>query len=184
MGKTLGSRLHAAREAAGISQRELSRRAKVTAASISLIERDRTSPSVALLKKVLDGLSLSLSGFFTEAGGEEPNRYFYTLDDMPDISHDAKIAFRLVGRHKADRKMTIMLESYEPGADMGPGSTRHGGEEGGVVVEGRIELTVNGIVRTLSKGQAYYFASELPHRFRNPGKTKCVIVSANTPPTI
>jgi transcriptional regulator with XRE-family HTH domain len=32
-------------------------------------------------------------------------------------------------------------------------------------------------------GEAYYFDSTLPHRFRNPGDEECVIISANTPPS-
>ena len=58
----------------------------------------------------------------------------------------------------------------------------HEGEEGGVVIAGSIELTVNGDTQCLHAGDAYYFDSRLPHRFRNPGDGDCVIVSANTPP--
>ena len=46
---------------------------------------------------------------------------------------------------------------------------RHEGEEGGVVVRGRIELTVGGETRVLGPGDAYYFTSAIPHRFRNAG---------------
>jgi len=35
----------------------------------------------------------------------------------------------------------------------------------------------------LEKGDAYYFSSKTPHRFRNPGPDVCEIVSACTPPT-
>jgi mannose-6-phosphate isomerase-like protein (cupin superfamily) len=59
----------------------------------------------------------------------------------------------------------------------------HKGEEGGVVVAGQIELTVGGQTRVLRAGDAYYFPSSLPHRFRNPGPEVCEIVSASTPPT-
>jgi mannose-6-phosphate isomerase-like protein (cupin superfamily) len=59
----------------------------------------------------------------------------------------------------------------------------HAGEEGGVVIKGRIELTVGGATRVLAAGEAYYFASQLPHRFRNVGRETCEIISACTPPT-
>ena len=52
-----------------------------------------------------------------------------------------------------------------------------------VVVTGRIEITVGGRKRVLGPGDAYYFDSTLPHRFRNPDDEECVIISANTPPT-
>jgi mannose-6-phosphate isomerase-like protein (cupin superfamily) len=59
----------------------------------------------------------------------------------------------------------------------------HKGEEGGVVVRGRIEVTVGTESRVLGPGEAYYFASNLPHRFRNPGREVCEIVSCSTPPS-
>jgi mannose-6-phosphate isomerase-like protein (cupin superfamily) len=50
-------------------------------------------------------------------------------------------------------------------------------------VSGRIELTVGGQTRLLGPGDAYYFSSAVPHRFRNVGDEPCEIISASTPPT-
>ena len=63
-GFDVGARLRALREKHGLSQRELAKRAGVSNAIISLIEQNRTSPSVGSLKKVLDGLPVSLAEFF------------------------------------------------------------------------------------------------------------------------
>jgi mannose-6-phosphate isomerase-like protein (cupin superfamily) len=35
----------------------------------------------------------------------------------------------------------------------------------------------------LGAGDAYYFSSATPHRFRNVGREVCEIISASTPPT-
>ena len=72
---------------------------------------------------------------------------------------------------------------FAPGADTGEEMLTHAGEEGGVIVKGRIELSVGGESRVLSAGDAYYFKSSIPHRFRNPGREECEIVSASSPPT-
>ena len=61
----VGARLKHVRELHGLSQRELARRAGVTNGLISLIEQNRVSPSVGSLKKVLDGVPLSMAEFFT-----------------------------------------------------------------------------------------------------------------------
>ena len=53
--------------------------------------------------------------------------------------------------------MTILREVYEPGADTGAEMLRHPGEEGGVVVSGRIEVTVGSQTRVLGPGDAYLF---------------------------
>jgi mannose-6-phosphate isomerase-like protein (cupin superfamily) len=59
----------------------------------------------------------------------------------------------------------------------------HKGEEGGIVIKGRIELTVGAASRVLTVGDAYYFSSAVPHRFRNAGREECEIISASSPPT-
>jgi mannose-6-phosphate isomerase-like protein (cupin superfamily) len=89
----------------------------------------------------------------------------------------------LVAAKRPNRAMTIMHERYRAGADTGADMLSHKGEEGGVVVSGKIELTVGGQTRTLEAGDAYYFLSSVPHRFHNPGPEACEIISASTPPT-
>ena len=69
----------------------------------------------------------------------------------------------------------------ETGAETGDEMLTHRGEEGGIVVKGRIELTLAGVTRVLSAGEAYYFSSHLPHRFKNVGREPCEIISASTP---
>ena len=53
----VGRRLKELRLAHGLSQRALAKRAGVSNATISMIEADRVSPSVAALKQILAGRS-------------------------------------------------------------------------------------------------------------------------------
>jgi len=69
------------------------------------------------------------------------------------------------------------------GADTGQSMLSHEAEEGGIILKGRLEITVADRVRTLSAGDACRFNSRLPHRFRNTGSQDCVLVSACTPPS-
>ena len=83
---------------------------------------------------------------------------------------DGSVSLRLVAARRAAGSMACCTSSTRPGADTGTDMLRHAGEEGGVVVRGRIELTVGGETRVLGPGDAYYFTSALPHRFRNLGR--------------
>jgi len=94
------------------------------------------------------------------------------------------VQLRLVGSRLAKRSMAIMHERYDPGADGGDQVGSPAGETGGVVVRGRIELTVAGDTRILAAGDAYYFRTPLPHRFRNTGREECELVSASAPPAL
>ncbi|MDR5865975.1 cupin domain-containing protein [Halomonas koreensis] len=177
----VGARLRQLRREKGLSQRELAKRASVTNSSISLIEQNSVSPSVSSLKKILDALPVSISAFFA---GDEPShpRPFYRAGELTEIG-DGQLSWRLVAARRPDRRMSVLHERYPPGADSGEEMLEHEGEEGGVVISGTIEITVNGEVGILEAGDGYYFDSRLPHRFRNIGDEECVIVSANTPPS-
>jgi transcriptional regulator with XRE-family HTH domain len=178
----VGGQLRAVRTAFGLSQRELAKRAGVTNGMISLIEQDRVSPSVGSLQKILAAFPMTMAEFFTR-DMQAQEAVVYRAADLPDVGTGA-IHYRLVAAARRDRKMSILSEVYEPDSDTGEDLLTHSGEEGGVVVEGELELTVAGNTWLLSAGDAYYFDSRLPHRFRNPGKVRARIVSANTPPTI
>ncbi len=180
-GFDVGARLRSLRERHGLSQRELAKRAGVSNAIISLIEQNRSSPSVGSLRKVLDGLPLSLAEFF---GGEAAARpqVFFGAADLVELA-GGRISYRQVGRDMADRALQILHERYGPGADTGEAMLSHESEEGGVVIRGRLEVTAGDQRRELGPGEAYYFDSRVPHRFRNLGDAECEVVSACTPPS-
>jgi mannose-6-phosphate isomerase-like protein (cupin superfamily) len=95
---------------------------------------------------------------------------------------EGKVRFFVVAGERPDKAVQILHEVYEPGGDTGVTMLTHRGEEGGLVIQGEIELTVGDQRRVLGPGDAYYFESTIPHRFRNVGKTPSIIISACTPP--
>jgi transcriptional regulator with XRE-family HTH domain len=177
----VGERLREVRERFGLSQRALATRADVTNGMISLIEKNRSSPSVATLKKILDGLPMSLGEFFA-AGQPARPAIFFRADELVEIG-GGPISYRQVGASLEGKALQLLHERLEPGADTGAAMLRHEGEEGGVVVRGEVELTVGLQSQILRAGDAYAFQSSVPHRFRNLGRETCEIVSACTPPS-
>jgi len=175
----VGARLRSVRTTFGLSQRELARRAGVTNGLISLIEQNRVSPSISSLKKVLDGVPMSLAEFFTLDLSDAPQAFFGTNELVE--RGNAEVSLRLVAAQRPGRQLTVLHERYAAGAATAEEMLAHRGEEAGVVIRGRIELTVGGATRVLGPGEAYYFASQLPHRFRNGGREACEIISACTP---
>ena len=175
----VGARLRSVRITFGLSQRALARRAGVTNGLISLIEQNRVSPSVSSLKKVLDGVPMTLAEFFTLDMSAAPQSFF-GAEELTELGNE-QVSLRLVAAQRPGRQLTVLHERYAPGAETGDEMLTHRGEEGGVVVRGRIELTLAGVTRVLNVGEAYYFSSHLPHRFKNVGRERCEIISASTP---
>jgi transcriptional regulator with XRE-family HTH domain len=179
----IGARLQQVRTSKQLSQRELAKRVGVTNSTISLIEQNKVSPSVSSLKKVLDGIPISLADFFTlDLDAGPPDSPFYAVTETPDVGSNG-VHYFLVGQRVTQRQMCILREVMPPGTDTGQTMLAHAGEEGGVVVSGEVEVTVGDQVRVLHAGEGYYFESRVPHRFRNLGDAEAVIVSANTPAT-
>lgn len=186
----VGGRLREIRLAAGLSQRELAARSGVTHSLISLIEQNRNSPSVASLRKILDGVPMSMVNFFDERRTPR-DRVFFEAGDLIDLTsrlHQVnggesrgRMSFRQVGDAQA-HNLQILHESYEPGADTGVAMLKHDSHEGGVVLSGELEVTVGDQAKVLGPGEAYLFDSRVPHRFRNIGTERCIVVSACTPP--
>jgi len=177
----VGGRLQAVRLKHGLSQRELARRAGLTHSTISLIEQNRVSPSVGSLKKILDGVPITLAEFFAEGMGDDA-QIFYRRTELMELA-GGKISYRQVGRHLEGRALQILHERLAPGADTGEMMMQHNAEEGGVIIRGALEVTVGAVKRVLKPGDAYYFNSNIPHRFRNVGDEECELVSVCTPPS-
>lgn len=186
----IGARLLAMRRTAGLSQRQLAERAGVPHAQISIVETNRSSPSVATLRKILSGLNLTLADFF-DPERAAPQGPFFAEGDLTDLTSKLTVAgaqdatggfaFRQIGDARK-HNLQILHEVYEPGADTGETRLEHFSNEGGYVIEGALEVTVGDLVQVLTPGQSYLFDSRIPHRFRNvhPGRT--VVISACTPP--
>ncbi len=173
-----------------MSQRDLATRAGLTSGAISLIEQNKSSPSVSSLKALLDAIPMTMSEFFAEVENAGPPKYFYSTSEFIELSPQdigladsaARVSLRQLG-NASEHSLQILHERYPPGTDTGSDMLSHEGEEAGVVVSGVIEVTVDDQVRVLNPGEGYLFDSRLPHRFRNIGDTECIVISACTPPT-
>ncbi len=188
----VGKRLKEIRKAHGLSQRQLAERTDVTNGAISMIEKNSTSPSVSSLKKVLAGFPMSLSEFFSVEDSEE-EKYFFKSHELKELSpaeinriglpgNIGQASFKQVG-DASKHSLQILYECYPSGADTGAEMLTHEAEEGGIIISGEIEITVNEQAQILKTGDAYLFDSRHLHRFRNLSNEDCVIVSACTPPS-
>lgn len=178
----IGIKLKELRHRRDLGVRELALRSGVSHSAISLIERDRISPSIDTLSAILDALGTTLTGFFSELQSSLPYTPFYSANDFVEIGKASSISYRVIGINHPNRQLLMLHETYAVGADSGP-PVSHSAQEAGMVTRGAIELTVGEQSRVLQKGDGYYFDSRLPHRFRNLSKKASEIVSAVTPPT-
>lgn len=176
-----GTRLVKLRNKYGYSQRELARRAGVTNGTICMIEQNLTSPQIGTLRKILSVFPISIAEFFSME--LEPNHEtFFSSADLVEMG-GSNVSLRVVAAGNRNRKLQVAYERFAVSADTGDEMLVHEGEESGIVIRGKLEVTVGHRKKILGPGEAYYFSSLIPHRFRNIGRSVCEVVSAATPPS-
>jgi transcriptional regulator with XRE-family HTH domain len=180
MSAKVGDRLRFLREMHGLSQRELARRSGLTHATIGAIERDAISPSIGSMLKIVESFPITMSEFFSLDTSNTPQVFFRNAEMIE--SGGAGISVRQVGKILKGMPLQLLIERYAPGTETARAPYSHPGDEGGVVIQGQLEVTVGGSSCVLGPGDGYLFSSRLPHKFRNIGKEEAVVVSANTPP--
>lgn len=176
----VGARLRVLRQTHNMSQRALARRAGVTSGTISLIEQNKVSPSVASLKRLLDSMTTSLAEFFSIDDAAQ-RRPFFTADDMVDVTLEG-ISYRHYGRNVLGRKLEVIRATYKPGADSGDVENRPDGQEIGLIIRGRIEVAIDGETDILGPGDGYYIEGRQRTRFRNRTKSNVEYICVCTPP--
>ena len=181
MDHLIARNLRSIRQMRGISQRQLGIKSGVSNATISLIENNKTTPSIGVLKKILSAIPMSVSEFFT-LDFKPTSQCFYRHDELIEVGA-AGLSLLQVGRDLKNQNLQIFIERYPPGSDTGAEHLCHEGEEGGVIIEGFVEATIGSETKNLREGDAFHFDSKTPHRFRNTGRVDCVLISARTPPT-
>jgi transcriptional regulator with XRE-family HTH domain len=163
----LGARLRHAREQRQLSLGDVSERTGLSRGFLSRIERDKTSPSVASLVSVCEAISLPLARLFGT-----PRVAVVRAADRPTAA--------LPGRAVVDTLITPAHESHVTVLETLAAPGGSGGEEYYslpsecevcYVLEGTIELEVDGEVFALARGDAVTFGANVPHTWRNPSRS-------------
>ena len=189
--REIGDRLRTARAARGLSLRALAQRLGVSPSLISQVETGRARPSVKTLYALARELDVSLDELlFVDAppsrpptgaragvapAGTEPSPY---LPARPVQRAGTRKMIRLASGVVWERLTTesipnvdFLYVTYEVGGASSPEHEfqRHGGQEWGYVITGRLGVTVGFDDYVLEPGDSIAFDSTTPHRLYNLG---------------
>jgi transcriptional regulator with XRE-family HTH domain len=179
-GMTLGARLRAARARHRLTLRTVAERSGLSRGFISQVELGQVSPSFASLSRIADALGERLVELFqpptsrTEGVVRASERVRMTLPEGGYL--DEILTPSLEGR------LLVLRSTILPGSDSGPAYHHDADEECVVVLEGRLDVTVEDQVHQLAPGDALTFRSLRPHSWRNAGDQVVVALWVITPP--
>jgi transcriptional regulator with XRE-family HTH domain len=181
MTESLGATIRRAREKRGQSLKQLAQATGLTQSFHSQVENDRTSPSVASLRKIAEALETSIGTFF--AGGT-PNGRLVRKSDRAVLIHpqrrwrDSLLTPRLTG------KLMVIFTEIEPGGGSGDEPYSHRSDEECVVLlKGKLDFWVGEELYRLKAGDSLTFESRIPHKNHNPGPVRAEVLWIMTPPS-
>lgn len=178
----VGARLRSVRERAGLSQRELAKKAGVTHSTISLIEQEAHAPSLASLHRILSAIPIAMADFFALPTSQQ-NVLFNDAADLAVVTR-GEADLRVLAAERREKTLQMFIERYQPGAGTGEEPITHDGETAAVVLRGTIQVRVGDVTRVLRRGGGYQIIGKQPYTLRNIGKTVAVVACACTPPMI
>jgi transcriptional regulator with XRE-family HTH domain len=172
----IGERLRELREARNISMRALAARSGLSANALSMIERNKVSPSISTLYKLAEALGVSITAFFG-SNQERQQVVFLKSDARSRVSFTRGVFEGLGGEQFVGRVEPFML-TLESSSNSGPRSMTHTGHEFVFCLRGLLEYQVERQIYQLEPGDSLLFAAHLKHKWRNPGRnvTTAIIV--------
>jgi transcriptional regulator with XRE-family HTH domain len=186
----LGERLRQERAERGLSLRELARRLDVSPSLVSQIETGKIQPSVRTLYAMVSELGVSLDELFAPAEHDDAPSLGERLNAptpiVPDTAGDGGLVQRATERNvidleagvrwerlttRNDREVEFLHTVYPAGSESSPADSlvRHNGREFGIVLTGRLNVTVGFDDYVLGPGDSVFFESTIPHRLHNDG---------------
>lgn len=176
----IGEKIKSLRIQNSLTQEELADRSELTKGFISQLERDLTSPSIATLVDILEGLGTNLKDFFNESIDE---KIVFSKDDAFETENDElKYTLKWIIPNAQKNMMEPILIEIEPDGRTKEDSP-HEGEEFGYVINGNVFIHIGSQKHRVKKGESFYYKANANHHISNEGKTKAKLIWVSTPPS-
>lgn len=181
----IGVRIRHARMTRGLRLREVAAKADCSESLLSKIENDKVEPSLSALHRIAGALDITVGELFAkpnEAAGVVSRSGARPVVTMDPLRPGFGLQMERLIVHDPGHLLQGNIHIVAPlgGSE---GLISHAGEEVGYVIEGQLELTVGDQTFLLGVDDTFFFRSELPHGYRNPGPGRTRVIFINTPPS-
>jgi transcriptional regulator with XRE-family HTH domain len=166
----IGPKIRQLRHQQGLSLQKLAARSGVSAASIHKIERSGMVPTIATLLKIAVALHSSVAYFVDEADEADPVTFTSAGAGRPVLTSKSGLELRSISGQYQHFSVAGAEAVVAAGATSGPTPMEHPGEELVHLLEGALEVWVDGTHFELNSGDSLHFLTDRPHCWRNPGR--------------
>jgi mannose-6-phosphate isomerase-like protein (cupin superfamily) len=155
-----------------------------SAGLLSQIETGAVNPSLATMMSIADALRISVGALFTEnSANREATPRLMKPEERKTLTTRGGIQFQLLTRG-IDVPFEFLLNRFPPGTHDGVDFHSHEGAECAFLIEGELDVQVNGDIYHLTPGDTITFNSGTPHKISNPGKKEAVVIWVDSEPFI
>jgi transcriptional regulator with XRE-family HTH domain len=169
----VGSRIRSLRKGKKLSLLALSERSGLSPNAISRIERGENSPTVSSLRRLANGLEVSVIDLFKE---EKKSTTVFVKGDNRSRTRAAGATIESLGSGLTEQGLEPIWITIEPGSGSTNDTVTHPGEEFVLCLEGCVEYRVADRLYTLEPGDSLFFKAGQPHCFYNPTDDAAVIL--------
>lgn len=169
---SLPDSLKARRTGLALTIEQLAKRAGVSRAMISKIERGEAVPTTSTLGKLAEALNLSISQII--GGDTEPSSHLARRDEQPVFTEPhTGFSRRSLSPLYRGRGVDFVLNTLPPGKQTGPfPSHRPGVEEHLYVQSGTLAVIVGDERHELNAGDFLFYPGDKEHVFQNIGSVE------------
>lgn len=164
----VAQRLRELRNRKGLSLRVLAELSGLNINTLSLIENEKSSPSVSTLQQLAMALDEPIAAFFESESSEK--QVVYTPADSRPYAVFGGTQMQNLGKDLAGNVVQPFFVTLEAGMGSGNRMIVHTGHEFVYCLQGTIRYEINEKIYMLSRGDSLVFEAHLPHRWGNDGK--------------
>lgn len=165
----VGRRLRELRAWSGLSLRALAEKSGLNVNTLSLMENQRTSPSVSTLQQLAQALKVPISTFFET--DHVDRLVVYQKDGNRPRAEFKHGSIEDLGAGMPRFGAEPFIITLDPNADSGETPIVHTGREFVYCLEGHIAYSVDSETYVLGPGDSLLFEAYLPHHWKNMDAT-------------
>lgn len=165
--KKVGKNLQSIRKSRGLSLDNVAELTGVSKAMLGQIERGDSNPTISVLWKIVNGLSISFTALIEKA---ELDVNVVSSDEIePFVEEEGAYRSYPLFPYNLRTKFESYMVMMDPGCEHGSEAHNEGVEEYIFVHQGELELRFDGESYKVPAGSSVHFAANRPHQYCNPG---------------
>ncbi|MFQ5953327.1 MAG: helix-turn-helix domain-containing protein [Candidatus Omnitrophota bacterium] len=181
----IGKRLRELRKEKNMTLEDLSKKSGVALATLSRIENNRMTGTLASHNRLCKALGASLVDLYGKL--EEEAKVVETVPKRKRTEHFVharKAKYELLVTKTLDKKIMPLMIKIGSGGETQKEQNKPGVEKFIYVQAGAIEATIGGLTYDLKHGDSLYFDASLAHSFKNKAKTEAEAICIISPPAL